>query len=521
MKNRLHIFVTFILGIIYAEGENWNSTTFEYLWNKYAFNTKFREQIYLTPFEIRLSQLSYIGPQTKYKYFLPLPWHDISDIDSSAISTKIKNIPTITDLGDYRNRTLISIELDIYKYNFLLKKLNQNIIDIQSGICFNRIESINNIPIPQNLADSTGWKPTPENISGVFEYKPIIESLGLKSTFTWKPTNFFQFTGGTFLGYSIGSVYKSTGGDRYLYGAGNRWNISLNTSLVLENINKNYNYLFGVGIESGGVKLNKINDNKYGISPISGLNIYTYGWNLLIGIQYGGRRTTGDKGFRRIIEDDYIGAIERLGQFIRFNPNHPQINEAKKLIEKCENNIPYQTYSKGINELKKNNIKSTIYWLSQVLDSKDENIRTLVKFQLDKIARTLVDSVNNNLNDINLDQAEKLMKEVKIISTELSYEANMAIGQIYFAQGDILLKNGQYSRALSKYQNAVKASANLKYLFREKEKTLAKAFLSDANKGLKKNDRLFILESLENSKKVNTKNNSEYEEIISFLKNLE
>ena len=114
MKNRLHIFVTFILGIIYAEGENWNSTTFEYLWNKYAFNTKFREQIYLTPFELRLSQLSYIGPQTKYKYFLPLPWHDISAIDSSAISTKIKNIPTITDLGDYRNRTLISIELDIF-----------------------------------------------------------------------------------------------------------------------------------------------------------------------------------------------------------------------------------------------------------------------------------------------------------------------------------------------------------------------------------------------------------------------
>ena len=133
----------------------------------------------------------------------------------------------------------------------------------------------------------------------------------------------------------------------------------------------------------------------------------------------------------------------------------------------------------------------------------------------------MVDSVNNNLNNINLDQAEKLMKEVKIISTEMSYEANTAIGQIYFAQGDILLKNGQYSRALSKYQNAVKASANLKYLFREKEKTLAKAFLSDANKGLKKNDRLFILESLENSKKVNTKNNSEYDEIISFLKNLE
>ena len=73
---------------------------------------------------------------------------------------------------------------------------------------------------------------------------------------------------------------------------------------------QNFNYVFSTGFESGAVKLSKINDNKYQISPISGLNMYTYGCNFYVGVQYGGSRTIGDRGFRRIVEDDYIGAIE-------------------------------------------------------------------------------------------------------------------------------------------------------------------------------------------------------------------
>ena len=278
--------------------------------------------------------------------------------------------------------------------------------------------------------------------------------------------------------------------------------------------------MFGGGFESGGVRLNKINDNEYGIAPISGLNIYTFGWNFSVGVQYGGRRTTGDKGFRRIIEDDYIGAIERLGQFVRFNPNHPQKEEANRLIQECENKISFQAYSKGMDALGKNDLSNTGYWLKQALESKDQNIKTLAKYQLDKIARTLIDSVKNNLNNIPLADAEKLIKNAKNYSDEFSLEADIIKGQIYLAQGDILLKNGQYSRSLNKYQKAVNVSKNLIFIVSEKEKTLAKAFLSDASKGFENGDLIFIIQSLKQSRELNKETDPEYDELLAILENL-
>lgn len=520
MIKQFRLFLIIYISFLFADVGGWNSTSFEYLWNKYAFNTKFREPIDVTPFEIKVSQLSYIGSSTKSDYFLPLPWMNITTNDSSAITLKLKDIQSIQGLSDYRNRKLISIEIDLYRYNFLLKKYNQNTVDLQTGLSYNRLESQNGMELPQALSDSTGWKSSPDEIAGLFEYNPIIESIGFKTSLTWKPTHYFQFTSGTFLGYSFGSIYKSTGGDRYLHGTGNRWNISLSTALVIENSDKNFNYVFGGGFESGGVKLNKVNDNRFGISPISGLNIYTYGWNFSIGVQYGGRRTSGDKGFRRIIEDDYIGAIEQLGQFVRFNPKHSRINDANQLIEKCEDLISFQAYTKGMEAYNRNDTQNTGYWLKQALESKDENIKTLAKFQLDKIARTLLDSVKNNITSISLTTAEKIVLKAKSYSDEYSAEADIIRGKIYLDQGDILLKNGQFSRSLNKYQKAVKISNDLFYLVNEKEKTLAKAFLSDASKGFELRDLIFIIESLKQSQKLNPEINNEYNELLLILENL-
>ena len=119
MIKQLRIFIPFLIGFIHADVEGWNSTTFEYLWNKYAYNTKFREPIGVTPFEVRVSQHSYIGSATKSDYFLPLPWLEITNADSSMI--EIGNISSISGLSDYKNRTLNSVELDLFRYNFFIK----------------------------------------------------------------------------------------------------------------------------------------------------------------------------------------------------------------------------------------------------------------------------------------------------------------------------------------------------------------------------------------------------------------
>ena len=510
---RLLIFI--FIGFIYADIGNWNSTTFEYLWNKYAFNTKYREQIEITPFEVRISELSYIGKSLKSEYFLPFPWMEINESDTSMIITSL--ITSIPKLADYENRKLNSIEIDKIRYNFLKKYINQNLIDIQSGITYNRMEGKTGLTLPSGIS---GWGETPQQIIGEFEYNPIIESSGIRTTFTWKPTHYFQFTSGTFFGYSIGTVYKSNGGNRYLWGAGSRWNISMAAAFVVEDNDKNFNYLFSLGFQSGEVRLNKINDNKYGISPITGIDLYTYGWNFAIGVQYGGRRTMGDRGFRRVVEDDYIGAVERLGQFIRMNPAHPRIPDAKILLGQCEQRIPFQAYKKGMEALSQKDYSITGYWLKQAMETNSDNIKTLAKFQLDKIAQTLLDSVKNNLDKFSLKDAEELVLMIKNYSNQYSKEADIIRGKIYLAQGDILLKNGQYSRSLSKYQEALFISDDLINLVNEKEKTLAKAFLLDASKGFKQGELIFIIESLKQSNKLNPNKDSEYNQLVSILENL-
>ena len=516
MIHRFRIFILVFCGFMFADVEGWNSSTFEYLWNKYAYNTKFREPIDITPFEVRFSQLSYIGPNIKSDYFLPLPWMNIIDSDSSMISIQ-DNLVSIAEFSDYKNRVLNSVEIDIIRKNFLIKYFNQNLIDVQTGITYNRIEAKTGFVLP---IDNDNWGDSPEEVAGIFQFNPIIESAGIRTTLTWKPTLHFQFMSGAFLGYSAGTLYKSTGGNRYLWGAGNRWNLTASSAFVVEDKDKNFNYVFSAGFESGFVTLNRMNDNEHKISPITSLEMYTYGWNFSVGVQYGGRRTMGDNGFRRIVEDDYIGAIERLGQFVRFNPEHSKIPEATNLIKECERRVSLQAYTEGMKALNQDDYSTAGYWLKQAYDSDEENIKTLAKFQLDKIASTLIDSVRNNLDHIILSKAEKLVLKAKSYSNEFSKEADILRGEIYLTQGDLLLKKGQYGRSLEKYQEAVFVSKDLIFLVNEKEKTLAKAFLNDASKGFEQGELLFIIESLKQSQKLNPKADPEFNEIIIFLEKL-
>jgi len=117
-------------------------------------------------------------------------------------------------------------------------------------------------------------------------------------------------------------------------------------------------------------------------------------------------------------------------------------------------------------------------------------------------------------------KAEALVLKAKSYSNEYSAEADIIRGKVYLAQGDILLKNGQYSRSLNKYQKAVNISNDLYYLVNEKEKTLAKAFLSDASKAFELGDLIFIIESLKQSQKLNPEIDSEYNELLIILENL-
>ena len=60
----------------------------------------------------------------------------------------------------------------------------------------------------------------------------------------------------------------------------------------------------------------------------------------------------------------------------------------------------------------------------------------------------------------------------------------------------------------------------IKYKGITKEKTLAKAFLSDAGKGFEQGELIFIIESLKQSRHLNPNKNIEYNQLLTILENL-
>ena len=516
--------ISILLSVGFSQVEGWNSTTFEYLWNRLAYSNQFRTNIEQTPFEFRVCQLAYTGSEYKAEYGWVLPGNTPEFGDTSVVLLN-QNTISIPGLTDPRNLRLTNVEVDLYRVNYLMKYFNQNTVDFQHGLTWNYIEGDFPLSLPGDIfsnEDSSAyhWEKTPDEVSGVFRYNPMVQSVGVRSTVSWKPLNNLQLTGGIFAGYAFGSLYKSTGGDRYLKGDGIRFSSSLNLSFIVEDKKKNFNYMFGVFGQMGRLSMDKLSDSEYRITPISGFDIYTSGVGVSVGVQFGGRTTPGDRGYRKVIEDDYLHAMDEFAQFFQFYPGHPQIDKARELMEACKTKIPTQAYENGLIAFQNKQFASAGDWMRQAKEANDKTISTLAGYKLDRMASILIDSVRTNLEELSLKDGEELLLIAIELSDEYDKEAKILQAKIYLAQGDILLGGAQYGRAIDKYNEARKISPDLKYLIKEKEKTLARAFLLDVERGIKEDEKILVIESLRWSRQLYPDEFEDYDVLINALENI-
>ena len=64
-------------------------------------------------------------------------------------------------------------------------------------------------------------------------------------------------------------------------------------------------------------------------------------------------------------------------------------------------------------------------------------------------------------------------------------------------------------------------SPDLKYLIKEKEKTLARAFLLDVERGIREGEQILVIESLRWSRQLYPDEIEEYDVLIHALENLD
>ena len=183
MKNIYYIIIL-LLNPIYSSESNWATTRFETFWKKNFTQMIYREPVTFLPYDIKIGYLKY-GGDDYYKQFKNF-FSSSDDLENNPFEINEGTFPSLSNVKD---RTLISVQLDLFRYNFFSNSNNK--IDIETGIGFKITKNL------ENLFFQNGDKLNPE-------FQEI--NINTTAILQWRPNwyNYLYYT----LGYNNAIFYK-------------------------------------------------------------------------------------------------------------------------------------------------------------------------------------------------------------------------------------------------------------------------------------------------------------------------
>ena len=117
-------------------------------------------------------------------------------------------------------------------------------------------------------------------------------------------------------------------------------------------------------------------------------------FNLTFGVAFGGERTIGDEAFSMLLENNFKSAIPSFKEYIQKYPKHGKIKKAKKMLQFCYDQLPYQNYKKAINFLDANNINDAIIYLDDAQMNADDNLKIEINLTKEELAKKIIEDIN-------------------------------------------------------------------------------------------------------------------------------
>ena len=142
---------------------------------------------------------------------------------------------------------------------------------------------------------------------------------------------------------SYAFIYESLSQQKYINGSGFNENISFGYKYLINRDVLPYNYSVGLELRLGRTYINQIYDDK-NETPIIGLDMNTIGLFFTFGTVFGGKETKGDKAYMMMLDKDYINAAKKFKQFLNIYNYDFRHDEAKKMLNFCYTQIPYQYF---------------------------------------------------------------------------------------------------------------------------------------------------------------------------------
>jgi len=312
--SKYFLIVLVLINYSFPLQSDWSSTPIDNFINHNFRKMTFREPFYLIPYDLKIGLFTYGGPN----YFENAIKGDFN-LNSNPIILDEQDINN-SFIASIDSRTGYFIEVDIMKYNLLEKFYHQNFIDshIGFGIKYSNLLSNPVGPIYINNNESYRFRPT------------IIDGFLNLSFVTQFSSNFYFYSYYSF-GLSYASIYESLSQKKYINGSGFNENLSVGYKHIIKRSSLPYNYAIGLELRAGRTYIDKIYDDK-DETPIIGLDMNTLGIFFTFGTLFGGKDTKGDKGFKLMLNKDYINAANKFKQFLNIYSHNFRFDKAKKML---------------------------------------------------------------------------------------------------------------------------------------------------------------------------------------------
>ena len=511
MKIRIVYVFIVAFNFILSEERSWNTTPFDRIWNKTVHPMMYRDPIVITPFDIRIGQFYWGGQDywDSFKILKPLGEQESSGNFGLVLDPYQQDFENIAN-SDVRKGMFVAI--DFAKTNLTNLIYHQNVIDIQFGLGYRLNRMLSEIELMDN------WSNTAPSIkTGSLKFSPAFQDYNFNTTITFQRSPTYLLYLNHSLGYVTATMYKSVGGDTYLDGDGISESFGWGIKYIGDNDNQRFSFNWGIESQWQKIIIDELDDPD-NISPIEGVDLRSFGLYFTFSANVGGVSTVGDKAFKSLMNDDYVNSAIQFEEFLENYPKHGKKDQAEKMLDFCYEQIPYQRFREGLKDLNIDNYDRAIKLLEMAQEDANQDLQFEINSRLSEIANSLLDSVLNNFNTLGYEKSENLVQRAIEISPKTRFRGDKVLAQMYFEQGNILFRIGNFEKALEKFSFAQRLDPDMGNLLNVKRKDLALGFISDASKATDVESIYLVIESLKSAIKMEP---DLEEEMMMIVKELE
>ncbi|GEM_PF-512960 len=387
------------------------------------------------------------------------------------------------------SRFAFNFEIEVAKSNFWVYLIPQNFIDMQTGVGIRYTNALMQIGVPGNWTNSH-----PITHESLYLAPQIREyNLNQSLIFQWAPQWYGYFTFS--YGWTHASAYVTRTHERYLPQDGNTYSFVLGIRR-LGSTGFRVKEGYGLELKYTLARMHDLKD-KLNITPITQLNLNSFGIQLTFNANLGGSRTQGDDAKELYRTGDYLAAKANFEEFLRRYPRHPRRFKAEWMMQECIKRIPYQEIVLADDLINARDYGRAAEHLAVANNTTNMALRMRVENNYQKITNWFQTSMDSLIVAGQVEPATKLLTDFEKYQIPNSQSIiDRYWSEIFFHRGAVLTEYGMWEKAIDAFDKAIGKYPPIRERVQPWLLKIAYGYINDANKSVDKASIALALESL-------------------------